>query len=80
MAISFGFPNAAIYNYFTYDIVYGDNETVIASDSMYWDGKSRKVFQFDIASFLESSGGVKKYKIRLWNRKRVAIEREIKVK
>ncbi len=80
MAISFGFPSAAIYNYFKYDIVYGDDETVIASDSMYWKGGNRKVFQFDIASFLENSGGVKKYTIRLWNGKRVAFTRKIKVK
>ena len=80
MAISFWFPSAAIYNYFKFDIVYGDDDKVIASEKMYWNGGNRKVFQFDLAAFVENTGGVKKYTIRLWNGKRVAFTRKIKVK
>ena len=78
MAVSFGFPSTAHYNYFKYDIVYGDSDTVLASEKIYWDG-SRKVFYYDIASFMEASGGADTYKIRLWDSNDVAFSREIEV-
>ena len=78
IAVSFGFPSTARHNYFKFDIVYGDKDTVVASEKIHWEGE-RKIYYYDIASFLEASGGADTYKIRLWDSYQVAFSREIEV-
>ena len=79
MKLVFWFPKAAYYNTFKFDIVYGDDDTELASSSIYWDGNTQS-FEYDIASLVSASNGAEKFKIRLWNNKRVAFSKTIKVK
>ena len=78
MKLVFWFPKAAYYNTFTFDIVYGKEDTVLVSDSIYWEG-SNKTFEYDIESLVNASNGERKFKIRLWNGKRIAFDKKIKV-
>ncbi|MBO4351746.1 MAG: hypothetical protein J6A01_12505 [Proteobacteria bacterium] len=79
MKLVFWFPNKAYYNTFTFDIVYGSEDTVLVSDSIYWEG-NEKNFEYDMTSLVGAANGERKFKIRLWNGKRVAFDKKIKVK
>lgn len=78
MKLVFWFPKAAYYNTFKFDVVYGD-DVVVLSDSVYWEG-SKKAFEYDIQSLVEAANGERKFTIRLWNKKKIAFTKKIKVK
>ena len=79
MKLVFWFPSAAYFNTFRFDIVFGSEDTVLVSDSIYWEG-NKKSFEYDIASLVEAASGERKFKIRLWNGNRIAFDRKFKVK
>ena len=79
MKLAFWFPKAAYYNTFKFDIVYGSDDIVVASEHVYWEGKKLS-FDYDIADLVDASNGAEKFTIRLWNGKNIAFDKTIKVK
>ena len=77
--IVFSFPKEALYNVFKFDIVYGNDDTILISNDIYWQGDN-EVFEFKASELRAISNGAEKFTIRLWNDGKPAIENKIKIK
>lgn len=79
LRVVLSFPKKALYNTFTYDIVYGSDDTIVFEDSIYWDGNTY-FRDYPIRELVEISDGAQKFEIRLWNDGKVAFSKTIKIK
>lgn len=74
----FWFPEEAMHNSFSFDIIAAESKKKLAGDKMSYEGKSF-VYTYSMSELVNLAGGEQEFLVRLWDYKGMVVSREFEV-